>query len=56
MTRKVYYDFDKDVVNSLDKAIEICQKGDPTDFTICVLSNLMLDGFEIRKKEYAQKD
>lgn len=47
--RKTYFDFDKEVVDAVDNALEVCQVGDIPDITLAIISNLKMDGFEIVK-------
>jgi hypothetical protein len=46
-----YFNFDKDVVDVLDKAIEACNTGDVPDLTLGIISSLKLSGYDIVKKE-----
>jgi len=48
--RKIYYNFDKEVVDALDKAREACSIGDVPDTTLGIISLLAMDGWEIKKK------
>lgn len=47
--RKFYFDFDKDVVDAVDTALQTCSMGDPADETLMLISLLKMDGFEIKR-------
>jgi hypothetical protein len=49
-TRTTYFNFDKEIVDALDKSLEACSLGDVPDQTLGIISSLKLNGYDIVKK------
>lgn len=49
--RTSYYNFDKEVVDAVDNALDTCSVGDVPDTTLGIISTLKMNGWEIVKKE-----
>jgi len=50
-TRTIYFNFDKEIVDALDKSLEACSLGDVPDQTLGIISSLKLNGYDIVKKK-----
>lgn len=48
--RKHYFNFDKEVVDAVDRAREACSLGDVPDTTLGIIQSLLLDGWVITKR------
>lgn len=49
--RTTYYNFDKEVVDAVDNALDTCSVGDGPDITVEIISTLKMNGWDIVKKE-----
>jgi hypothetical protein len=49
--RTSYFNFDKNVVDALDEAVETCKVGDVPDLILGIISTLQMNGWEIKKDD-----